>query len=176
MELTKKKRTIKYAVYGAVLLLAALLQNTGGLFPEIGRARCFLLIPVCIILGINEDERVAAFIGLFGGFLWDAVCAQHMGFNCIFLMFACYFASALVSYVFRNTFVTGLIASVTAIVVYCLLYWLLFVLMSRPEGAGFALGRFYVPCALYSIALAPVIEAVLIPLKSKVTGERQLDA
>ncbi|MBR6391765.1 MAG: hypothetical protein IKS12_00630 [Eubacterium sp.] len=111
-----------------------------------------------------------------GGFLWDAVCAQHMGFNCIFLMFACYFASALVSYVFRNTFVTGLIASVTAIVVYCLLYWLLFVLMSRPEGAGFALGRFYVPCALYSIALAPVIEAVLIPLKSKVTGERQLDA
>ncbi len=157
METTKKKKTIKYAVYGAVVLIAALLQNTGGLFFEIGRARCFFLIPVCIILGINEDVRIASLLGFFGGLLWDVVSVQHMGFNCIFLMFVCYCAAAFVAHVFRNTFLTGFIASAAAILFYCLLYWLLFVLVSQPDGAGYALGRFYIPCAVYTIVLAPLL-------------------
>lgn len=175
MELTKKKKIIKYSVYGAVLLVAALLQNIGGLFFEIGRARCFFLIPVCVLLSITEDERTSALIGLFGGFLWDMVSVQHMGFNCIYLMFICYCVAALVSHLFRNTFISGIIACAVAIILYCFLYWLLFVLTSKAEGAGTALGKFYLPCAIYTIVLTPLIEAALIPIKSKATGVRQLD-
>ena len=52
MELTKKQRTIKYVLYCAMLLVANLLQNTGGLFPSVFSAHCLLLIPlaVCIYL------------------------------------------------------------------------------------------------------------------------------
>lgn len=176
MELTRKKKIIKYSVYGAVLLVAALLQNIGGLFFEIGRARCFFLIPVCIILSITEDDRTAALIGLFGGFLWDMVSLQHYGFNCIYLMFICYCVSVLVSRLFRNTFISAFIACAVAIVFYCFIYWLFFVLFSKAEGAGTALGKFYLPCAVYTVVLTPLIEALLIPIKSKASGVRQLDA
>lgn len=175
MELTKRRKTIKYFVYAGLLLLTALLQNVGGLFPEIFGARCFLLVPVCVLLGINEDERLAAVYGLAGGLLWDMVSAQHMGFNCIYLMFICYFASALVTYVFRNTFLTGLISAFAAVILYCLMYWLFFVLIASRDGAGRALVRFYLPCMIYTAAATPLIQTFLIFIKSKVTGERQLD-
>jgi len=98
-----------------------------------------------------------------------------MGFNCIYLMFACYCISALVTYIFRNTFLSGFIACAAVTVIYIFLYWLMFILISKPEGAGTALGRFYVPCCIYTIALTPLIEMLLIPIKSRASGERQLD-
>ena len=57
MELTKKERTIKYGVYAAVLLLAALLQNVLSLRFSIGSAHCLIVVPTAVLLGINEDEK-----------------------------------------------------------------------------------------------------------------------
>lgn len=175
MGLTRKRKIIKYGVYSLLIIAAALLQNVAGLFPQVGSARCFLIIPTCVLLGINEDERTAAFFGLFGGLLWDMVSVQHMGFNCIYLMLFCYIASALESYIFRNTFLSGLLSACGVTVIYCILYWLFFVLLSSPEGAGKALGRFYLPCAVYTMLITPLAEAALIPIKSRLSGERQLD-
>ena len=175
MGLSYKQKTIKYTLYCAVLALCALLQNVSGLFPHIGSARCFILIPVSILLGINEDERTAALLGLFGGILWDTVSVQHSGFNCIFLMLVCFISSALVSYIFRNTFLTGFISSAAAAILYVLLYWLFFVLISSPTGSGRALLFFYIPSAVYTIVLTPLFEFVPLAFKAKITGERQLD-
>ena len=175
MGLSYREKTIKYVIYCVVLLVASLLQNVSGLFPHIGSARCFFLIPVSIILGINEDERIAALLGLFGGFLWDAVSVQHMGFNCIFLMLVCFISSALVSYIFRNTFITGFISSAAAIVLYTLVYWLIFILLMSPEGAGGALLFFYIPSAVYTIVLTPALEALLTLLKTKLNKAKQFD-
>ena len=175
MELTYKRKIIKYLLYCSVIVLAALLQNVSGLFPHIGSARCFFLLPVCVLLGISEDERTAALLGLFGGMLWDMVSVQHMGFNCVYLMLVCFITSALVSFIFRNTFITGFIASAAAVLLYTLLYWLIFILIFSPEGAGRALLFFYIPSALYTVVLTPVLEAVLIPFKSKINGEKQIE-
>ena len=175
MELSQKDKTIKYLVYCLLLLLAALLQNVGGLFLEIGRARCFLLLPVCVLLGINEDERAAALLGLFAGFLWDMVSVQHRGFNCIFLMLVCYLISALVTFVFRNTFLVGVIASAAAVVLYCVLYWLLFVVIGTGEGRGASFLYFYLPCAVYTCAVTPLIYWILSPLQTKLNKEPVLD-
>ena len=65
MELTKKERTIKYVVYAVILCLLSLLQNVGGLWLEIGGARCFLLVPAAVLLSLDEDEKASALIGLF---------------------------------------------------------------------------------------------------------------
>ncbi len=175
MELTRKRKTIKYLCYCAVLLLCALLQNVDSLSLQLGSARCFLLIPAAVLLGINEDEKTAAFLGLFAGMLWDMISARHVGFNCIMLMLLCFASSALVSYVFRNTFITGLLAAVAAVIIYCPLYWLFFVLIKSPDGAGGVFLKFYLPCMVYTAAVAPLLEAALIPIKSKLSGERQLD-
>ena len=66
MQLTKKEKTIKYCVYAAVIVALALVQNVRGLMPEIFGARCFLIIPACVLLGVGEDEKASALIGLFG--------------------------------------------------------------------------------------------------------------
>lgn len=175
MELTKKQRTIKYVAYCLLIVFAALLQNTDGLWFEIGGARCFFLIPVAVVLGINEDERVAAFLGLFAGLLWDAVSAQHMGFNFIFLTLVCYISSALVSYVFRNTFWVGAVSAILCTVLYCFLYWLIFLVFSGVQGAAASLGYFYIPCAVYTSVMAIILCLILNPIKNKLNKEAQLD-
>ena len=84
MDLSYKQRTLKIAVYLLLTAGAALIQNTAGLTLEIGGARCFLLLPVCMILGAGEDERFAAVTALIGGMLWDLSSAVHLGFNAIY--------------------------------------------------------------------------------------------
>ena len=98
MELSKKDKTIKYTLYCVILAAAALLQNVQGLWLQIGGARCFLLVPAALLLSLGEDERTAALLGLFAGFLWDSVSAAHMGFNCIVLMLLCYVAATIVNF------------------------------------------------------------------------------
>lgn len=175
MELSKKDKAIKYGVYCFVIIAAALLQNVSGLFPEINRARCFLLIPVAVLLGLNENEKNAALLGFFAGLLWDCISSQHMGFNCLYLMFFCYLMSAFVNYVFRNTFLYGVISSAITIFIYCFLYWLLFVLMRGAYGAGRALTFFYFPSALYTCAVTPILYFALTPLKRRLNKAEQLD-
>ena len=51
MELTTHQKTVKYTVYCLVIAVAGLLQNTPGLFWQIGSARCFLLLPVTYLPG-----------------------------------------------------------------------------------------------------------------------------
>lgn len=173
MELTKKQKTIKYTVYCLLIALAALLQNTQGLWFEIGGARCFFLIPVAVVLGINEDERAAAFLGLFAGFLWDMVSAQHMGFNFIYLMLVCYITSSLVSYVIRDTFWVCAVSAIICTVLYCVLYWLIFIVFSGVHGAAESLGYFYIPCAIYTSVMSIILCLALNPLRKHLNNEYQ---
>jgi len=175
VELTKKEKTIKYCVYCAFIALFSLLQNVGGLWFEIGGARCFFLIPVCVIFSIDEDEKISAFLGLFAGFLWDAVSAQHMGFNCIYLMLACYISSALVTFIFRDTFRIEFISTGVITFIYVLLYWLFFVLRKGVEGSAFSFLSFYLPCFVYTLLMTPLLYAVLTPLKRKLNKEPKED-
>ena len=174
MELTKKQRKIKYALFCLVIAAAALLQNTGGLWFALGNARCFFLLPVCVILGLEEDEKTAALLGLFGGFLWDCVSVQHLGFNAIFLMMTCYLTSALVSYLLRATFWMGVTASAAVTLLYCLLYWLLFVLIGGKNGAGVSFFYFYLPCFFYTTAMAMPLSVLLTALKRKLNHETKI--
>lgn len=70
--MSKRQQTIKYIFYCLIILICDLLQNVSGLFPEIYGARCFLLLPVSIILAMGEDERNGALLGF---------CRAFMGFN-----------------------------------------------------------------------------------------------
>ena len=171
MNLTKKEKTIKYAVYCLLLLVSGLLQNVGGMWFEIGRARCFFLIPVAVSLGIDEDERVASLLGLFAGLIWDMVSVQHMGFNFVFFMLVCYFSSFLVSYLLRATYWVTAASAVVAVAVYCLLYWLLCVVIGGGEGAVSSLGYFYIPSMLYTSAFTLVIVMLLRPVKRRLNKE-----
>lgn len=167
MELSYKRRVAKTIVYVILISLAALIQNTEGLTAEIGGARCFLLIPVCIIIGVGEDERLAALLGLFGGLLWDLSSPAHMGFNAIFICIMCFISASLVTYIIRDTFITSMIFSIIAIALYSILYWLFFIVIKDIRGAELSLFTFYIPSAIYTAIAAPIIRLSLRPLKKK---------
>lgn len=167
MELSKKQKTIKYFCYCLMILLADLLQNTGGLFPQVFGARCFLLLPLAIILAMGEDIIASAFMGLFAGLLWDMSGAVHLGFNCIFIAVVCFLSSALVTYIVRDTFITNMICAALIIILYCFLYWLFFIVIKGVDGGETTLFSFYIPCAIYTLILTPVIWLIMKPVKAK---------
>lgn len=167
MDLSYKQRTLKVVIYLVLTALAALIQNTAGLTLEIGGARCFLLLPVCMILGAGEDERFAAVIALVGGMLWDLSTAVHLGFNAIYMCIMCFFGAALITYIIRNTFITNFIFSTVFIIIYCILYWLFFIIIKDVRGAELSLFTFYLPSALYTIVVTPFIYLILRPIKNK---------
>lgn len=162
MGLTKKERTIKYVCYCLLIGLGALLQNVGGLWLEIGGARCFFLIPIAILLGIDEDERVAGLLGLFAGVLWDSVSAQTMGFNAIFIMLVTFLTSSLVTYLLNSTYWVKVICCLVSELIYVIAYWLIFVVTKGGDGAGLSFAQFYLPCFVYTgvitLALTPIIK------------------
>lgn len=171
MQLTKKDKTIKYVAYILIIACASLLQNVAGLWLEIGNARCFFLIPTTIILGIDEDERISALLGFAGGLLWDVVSAQHMGFNCIFLMLFCYVTSALVTYLFRSTYWVNAISGILGSFLYCIIYWLFFVVVGGSNGRIATLGYFYIPCFIYTSVMTLALCYVLREVKAFLNKE-----
>ncbi|MBQ7202745.1 MAG: rod shape-determining protein MreD [Eubacterium sp.] len=159
--------TIKYTFYAVIIAVAALLQNVGGLWFEIGSARCFFIIPVAVLLSLGEDERNAALIGLFAGFLWDCVSVSHMGFNCIVLSLLCYVAAMFVNFVFRSTFWVNVISAATVTFIYCITYWIFIVLVRGGDGAALSFLNFYLPCFLYTSFAGLILTALLSPVKLK---------
>lgn len=167
MHLSKRDMQIKYVVYCLLLCLCSIFQNVDGLFLEIGGARCFLLIPMAILLTIDEDEKVAALMGFFAGLLWDINSAHHMGFNAVYIMFACFICSYLVVHMFRNTFFFNMVCTISASVIYCLLYWAIFIMLRGVESGEWSLLYFYIPCAIYTCIASPILWKILKPMKRK---------
>ena len=172
MELSFREKTIKYFIYALVILAASILQNVDGAWFTVFGARCFFLVPVCVIIGLGEDERGAAFLGMFGGALWDMISSQHRIFGLIFLALACYISSSLVNFIFRNTFGFAMIASGVSIVLFILLYWLFFVVPGGEDGRLAALGFFYIPSAVYTFAMTVLIYPALRLLKEKLNKSK----
>ena len=167
MELSFKDKTIKYAFYALIIFIAAVLQNVGGAWFSVFGARCFFLIPVCVLLGVGEDERAAACFGLFGGILWDMISSNHRFFASIFLTVVCYVSAWLVTFLFRNTYRYGIIASGCSAFLFCILYWMLFVLIGGGEGRLAALGFFYIPSFVYTVLMSFVLYIIIRPIKTK---------
>lgn len=167
MELTKKEKTIKYVVYCLIFVLGALLQNVAGAWLQIGRARCFFLIPLAILVSLDEDEIVASLLGLFAGVLWDVVASTQNGFNAIFLMVICYIMAVLISHLMRATYWLGVVASVLFTFLYMLIYWLVFVMAKGSDGAGMTFWYFYFPSFIYTSFMAAIMNIGIIPIKKK---------
>ena len=167
MHLSNRDKQIKYALYGLVLCLCSILQNVDGLLLEIGGARCFLLVPVAILLTIDEDEKIASLMGFFAGLLWDINSAHHMGFNAVYIMLACFICSYLTAHMFRNTFFFNMVCTISASLIYSLSYWLMFIIIPRVEGGVWSLFYFYLPSAIYTCICAPILYAIFNPIKKK---------
>ena len=165
MDLSYRIKIRKTLLYILIIAAAAIVQNTKGLTIEIGGARCFLLLPVTIMLSMGEDEGFAGILGLIGGLFWDLNSAVHLGFSAAFMCISCFCCAALVTYIIRNTFISNFVFSTFSAFVYVFLYWLFFIIIKGVHGAELSLFSFYLPSAIYTMVITPLVWLIINPIK-----------
>ncbi len=170
MDLYYRKKITKTIVYTIIIAVTAIFQNTAGLTLEIGGARCFLLLPVTIILSMGEDEGFAGILGLIGGLFWDLTSSVHLGFNAAFMCIICFCCAASVTYIIRNTFISNFVFSAFAAFLYAFLYWLFFIIIKGIHGAELSLFYFYFPCSVYTTCVTPLLWILIVKIKKKLNG------
>lgn len=99
--------------------------------------------------------------------MWDLHAAKSAGFNALFFMLLCFGVSAVMERYIRSTFVTHMLFALPAPFLYGLLYWLCFILIKGVDGGTNTLFTFYLPCALYTAVVAPILWFLLRPLRQR---------
>ncbi|MBO4445347.1 MAG: rod shape-determining protein MreD [Clostridia bacterium] len=159
-----KKQKVLYetrTLFALLVLVCAMLQNTPHLTLTILGSHPLILIPLVVFIGMFEKAIVAALYGMFAGILWDVTVAAGDGYNALILMLFATVASVLISYLMRNNISTALLLSLSAIVIYLLLHWFIFVVCSGATGGFITLVTFYLPTAVYTAVFAPLIYILL---------------
>ncbi len=150
-----RPKYIRYGIYVALIVLAALLQNSNIALPEIFGARAFLLLPLCICIAMHEREIPAAVFGAIGGTLWDT-SAGIEGFNALVILVLCAVCSILISHIMQNNIVTSFVLNLSVIALYEILY---IIVNSGFGGAGNPFRQvlvFYLPSLIYTALFIPV--------------------
>ena len=148
-----KPKYIRWAIFGALLALSVLVQNSVGGLTEIFGARIFLCIPFCVAIAMFEREVPAAIFGAIAGALWD-ISSGVDGFNTIVLMLLCAVCSLLISHLMRNNLITALVLGAGSVVAYEILY-----VATRFWGAGSPVRQiftFYLPSLIVTVAFVPL--------------------
>ena len=151
-----KYTIIKYFIFTVSIVIASLLQNSNGAFPEIFGARAFLLIPLTVVIAMHEREIPAALFGAFSGVLWD-ICSLNDGFNTLTLMIISAVCSVLISHLMRKNIITAFVLSGGAVLVYSLIYVLFNIVFSGGGSGANAVLTFYIPSCIYTLAFVPVM-------------------
>ncbi len=148
----KIKRRIIFAV---LIIITAIIQNTGSRFNGVFTARAFLLIPLIITISMFEREIVSAFLGVLTGLLWDLFTGVD-GYNVLVIMLLSAVCSILISRLMRNNIVTALVLGVSGLAIYMFLYITIYIVL---DGGGFPLSqifRFYLPSFVFTSAFIPI--------------------
>ena len=151
------KNYISWLLYGGLALLLMLMQTAPHFFPVIHYARPTPLVLFAVCVAFFEGPQMGAVIGVITGLLWDLYSFRLFGLNAVLLLMISVAVGLLVQWLLRANFLSGMLLCVGGVVVHTLLEWLLcYVLFLDPES-GAVLGRVYLPNALYTILLAPMM-------------------
>lgn len=156
MTVQTKTKVKRYVVYGIILLLAHILQNSLPIFPEILAVRPVLLISAAVCISMFEGELVGAVVGLVAGALWDTVTATADGYNAFYLMAACAVCGVLLRVFMRNNIITYIMMNTGFTILYFSSYVLFFITAQGIDGGAGMLLRYYLPMSIYSLLLTPL--------------------
>ncbi|MBQ8209415.1 MAG: hypothetical protein IJZ35_02390 [Clostridia bacterium] len=152
---------IKRILLFAIVVVAAMLQNTDGLLPVIFGARIILLIPVVVCIGMCEGEMSGLVYGLIGGAFWD-VCASGIdGFHGFYLAFIGCLSGILVHFIMRNRLLTQYCICTVSAVFYCVFYWFATVYSQVGDMNYSKLLGFYLPGAVITTAFSFIVYFII---------------
>ena len=150
-----RPKYIRYAIYTALIVLTAVLQNSLNIVPEIFGARAFLLLPLCVCIAMHEREIASAVFGVIAGVLWDVSTGQD-GFNALILLIVGAVCSLLISHFMRRNILTALVLGSGTVIAYSISYVLINLV---AQGAGNPIKQlftFYLLSGIYTLVFVPV--------------------
>ncbi len=150
-----KQKYIRYIIYAALIVAAALIQNLPGAIPEIFGARALILLPLCVSIAMFEREIPAALFGAFAGILWD-INLYKDGFNAFVLLLICAVCSLFISHFMQNNIITALVLSISSTVIYNIIYVVVNLLLSGAGSSVKQIFTFYLPSCIYTAVFIPV--------------------
>lgn len=151
------RHSVLWILYGGMALLLLMMQTAPRFFPTIGEARPTPLVLFAICVAFFEGPQIGAIMGVVTGLLWDLYSFRLFGLNAMILLVITVTVGLLVQWLLRANFLSGMLMCVSGVVVYTLGEWLLCYALFMYEEAGKVLWRVYLPNALYTIVLSPLM-------------------
>lgn len=151
------RRSTLWLLYGGVAVVLFLMQTAPRFFPMVAGARPTPLVLFAICVAFFEGPQIGAVIGTAVGLLWDLYSFRLFGLNAAILLIITVTVGLLVQWLLRANFLSGMLMCVGGVTVYTLLEWLLCYALFLYEEAGTVLWRVYIPNALYTIVLSPLM-------------------
>ena len=151
------KLYLRWFAYGMVLLLVSVLQSSPRVFPVIGGAHPFPLLPTVVCIAMFEGPLVGAGVGVGAGALWAMYTDRLFGFDALLLLVLGCLCGLLVQVLIRNNWLSALLLNGAVLVTYTLVDWLMRYVLFSDEGAWLALRAILLPNMLYTFVLSPLL-------------------
>lgn len=97
------KTTLRWILYYFIIMLSFVLMTSGSWTKPI------LLIPVALLIAVNNDLMASAYTGAFCGFLIDIACGRLLGFNAVILTIFCVAATLVFELYLRKKFINYMV-------------------------------------------------------------------
>lgn len=107
-----------------IYLIMYIVQYTDGVFEkDLGFPQ--LMLPASIFIGMYFGDKLGAVYGFFIGAAVDAVSANVICYNTIFMLLAGYFSGVLVQFIINNNFRSSIIVSIFFSLIYYFGMWII---------------------------------------------------
>lgn len=145
----------KYSLYGFILFVLYLLQNTPGLF-AIGQIKPVLVLPFIVCIAMLEGELVGGLLGVAAGLLCDCGSSLIFGVNSLIFMVACVAVGLLVIYYMQPSLINSLLFTGALGLARQLFEYFFYYLMWGYPNASLVLVKGMLPTVLYTLAVTPL--------------------
>lgn len=148
---------LSWLVYGLSAFLLMLMQNAPNFFPAIGYARPTPLVLFVVCVAMFEGPRMGAAIGVASGLMWDLYSVRVFGFTALQMLFVSVIVALLVQWLLRTNFLSGMLLCFCGVVAQMLAEWFFRYVLFMHEEVWTILMAVYLPNALYTVLLSPVM-------------------
>ncbi len=97
------KTTLRWILYYFIIFSSFVIMTSGSWTKPI------LLVPVALLIAVNNDLMASAYTGAFCGFLIDIACGRLLGFNAVILTIFCVAATLVFELYLRKKFINYMV-------------------------------------------------------------------
>ena len=146
--------SLRYIAHGFFVLFAFVLRFTPGLTPLFFGQPAELLLVAALLISLYEHDTAGAVAGGCAGLLTDLCTNTLPGFNTAFFMILCAIAGYIVKQYLTNSALSALIISAAGTLIYKLVYWLIFTVISGYGRPFYFLARYSLVSWAFTVLLA----------------------